>query len=269
MPAPVPSPLTPAAAWTQLKAGNARFVGGTPRHPHHSQWRRRDLTASQHPFVAVLSCSDSRVPPEIVFDRGLGDVFAIRNAGHALDTATLGTIEYGVGVLGTPLLAVMGHEACGCIAAAMAAAATGEVPGGHIGPLLEHVIPSVHCAEEMGTMCAGEVMEEHVRQTVQGLLQRSTVVADAVRAGELGIVGLTYRLDDGAVTLLDWIGEVERPEDTSEETVSALAAQQSAAQEAGAAAAARAGIDSDAEEVAELQEETAVEAAIVEEKLPV
>ena len=204
----VSTPPTPAAAWQLLAAGNARFVEGTPRHPHTSHWRRQDLTGGQQPFAAILSCADSRVSPEIAFDRGLGDLFVVRNAGHVLDDATLGTLEYGVVHVGTPLLAVMGHEGCGCLAATRAAAEAGAMPGGHIDALVTAVLPSVRAALETGTTCQGEIMEEHVRRTMAGLLDRSPAIAEAVHRGDVALVGLTYRLADGAVALLDWIGDL-------------------------------------------------------------
>lgn len=213
--APAAPSLTPAAAWQLLASGNTRFVAGTPRYPHHSLWRRQDLAGGQSPFATVLSCSDSRVSPELAFDRGLGDVFVVRNAGHVLDQATLGTTEYGVSVVGTPLLAVMGHESCGAVAATMGAAQTGKMPGGYIGALVREMLPSAVAAGETGTTCAGEVMEEHVRQTIRNLLDRSEVVAAAVTRGECAIVGLTYRLADGTVSLLDWIGDLGRPRSAS------------------------------------------------------
>lgn len=202
--------ITPAAAWQLLATGNERFVAGTPRHPHTSQWRRNELAGGQHPFAIVVSCSDSRVPPEIVFDRGLGDLFTIRTAGHVLDSAVLGTVEYGVEHCGSPLLVVLGHEACGCVAAAAASAQTGEVPGGYIGHLVEAVGPALEIASETGTTNLGEVMEQHVRQVVAGIVEQSETVAEYVRTGKLAIAGLTYRLSDGKVTLLDWMGDLGR-----------------------------------------------------------
>ncbi|WP_082043933.1 carbonic anhydrase [Mobilicoccus massiliensis] len=259
--ATLPHALTPAAAWQLLASGNARFVNGTPRHPHHSMWRRRDLAAGQHPFATVVGCSDSRVSPEIAFDRGLGDVFVVRNAGHVLDDATLGSIEYGVHVAGTPLLVIMGHEACGCIAATMAAAESGEIPGGYVGSLVRQVLPSVHAASETGTTCAGEVMEEHVRQTVRGLLSRCERIASAVERGDLAIAGVTYRLSDGAVNLLDWAGNLGRPQAVTPETVNeaerAIVAQQAAATAVSAAVQTEQAADEDDSETVEAVEAVA------------
>lgn len=203
----LPSP-TPSEAWRLLAGGNARFVAGATQRPHHSAWRRRDVAQGQHPFATVLGCADSRVPPELVFDRGLGDIFTVRTAGHVVDTAAAGTIEYGVSHCGTPLLAVIGHEACGAVAASIVAGATGEIPGGHIGSLVEAISPSVRACTQIGVACAGEVMEEHVRQTVQRLVSMSTVLSAAVETGELAVVGLTYRLADGRIDLLDWVGDL-------------------------------------------------------------
>lgn len=229
---PAPATPSPAAAWQLLAAGNTRFVEGTLRHPHSSPWRRQDLTGGQQPFAAVLSCADSRVSPEIAFDRGLGDLFVVRNAGHVLDEATLGTLEYAVVHVKVPLLAVMGHEGCGCLAATVAAAESGQMPGGHIDALVTEVMPSVQAAREIGTTCMGEIVEEHVRRTMRGLLDRSPDVAAAVRAGDLALVGLTYRLADGAVRLLDWIGDLAPGAETgaaATETERAIVQDQAAA----------------------------------------
>lgn len=243
---PAPATPTPAAAWRLLASGNARFVDGTPRHPHASHWRRQDLTAGQHPFAAVLSCADSRVSPELVFDRGLGDLFVVRTAGHVLDDVALGSLEYGVLHVGTPLLAVLGHEDCGCVAATIAAAESGIRPGGHVGTLVDAVMPGVQAARDTGTICLGEIMEEHVRRTMRGLLDRSPALADAVHDGRVALVGLTYRLTDGAVRLLDWVGDLTPGTDLegggrqdaarAERRREALAAQEMAANDAVVAA---------------------------------
>lgn len=273
--APAPSALTPAAAWQLLATGNARFVAGRPRHPHQSLWRRHDISASQHPFAAVLSCSDSRVPPEIVFDRGLGDLFTVRTAGHVLDDTVIGTIEYGVLHCHTPVLAVLGHEACGAVAATLAASASGAHPGGYIGHLVDGVSPSVEACAEIGATCVGEVMEEHVRQTVRGLLNRSSVIAEAVAAGTLAVVGLTYRLSDGTVSLLDWMGDLGRPVPATPQVEvpapleTALEAQEDAASTVAATMAAAEGLDEtptqDDEELASLEEQIRREAGALAE----
>ena len=117
--------MTPAEAWSALLAGNDRFVRGEMEHPSQGVDRRAALAAAQAPFAVLFGCSDSRVAAEIVFDRGLGDLFVVRTAGHVVDTTVLGSIEYGVQVLGAPLVVVLGHDSCGAVGAAADALATG------------------------------------------------------------------------------------------------------------------------------------------------
>ena len=121
---------TPAAAWAELRAGNTRFIEDKMEHPSQGFDRREQLKVAQHPFAVVFGCSDSRVAAEIIFDQGLGDVFVVRTAGHVVDTTVIGSIEYGVDVLDTRLVVVLGHDSCG----AVAAAGLGSVPAPCIFP---------------------------------------------------------------------------------------------------------------------------------------
>ena len=139
----VPPTRTPADSWAALRAGNARFVEGRPAHPDQTVERRRELAGSQHPHTVIIGCSDSRVPPELVFDQGLGDVFVIRSAGHVLDAGVIGSLEYGTAILGASLVVVLGHESCGAIAATVHTLATGEEPPGFARAVVDRVIPSI------------------------------------------------------------------------------------------------------------------------------
>jgi carbonic anhydrase len=114
----VPRPTTPAEALSALREGNERFVRGEMLHPSQGVDHRSELSVAQHPFAVIFGCSDSRVAAEIIFDQGLGDVFVVRTAGHVLDTTVIGSIEYGVDVLGASLVVVLGHDSCGAVAAA-------------------------------------------------------------------------------------------------------------------------------------------------------
>src|SRR5262245_33955643 len=119
-PGPRPRPpVTARAALDELLAGNRRYAAGHPRHPPDSAGRRRLRAAAQHPFAVIVGCIDSRVPPELVFDQGIGDLLCIRTAGQVLDEAVLGSIQYGVEELGVPLVLVLGHERCGAVAATL------------------------------------------------------------------------------------------------------------------------------------------------------
>ncbi|MGY1584603.1 carbonic anhydrase [Streptomyces sp. MN13] len=195
-------PPTPHDALELLLAGNRRFVSGTPEHPNQDATRRTEIAPSQQPFAVLFGCSDSRLAAEIIFDRGLGDLFVVRTAGHVAGAEALGSIEYGVSVLDAPLVVVLGHDSCGAIAAACAAADGGTVPGGFVRDVVERVTPSVLAARAAGRGTAEEILAEHIEHTVDLLLERSRVLAERVAAGRLGVVGLSYRLADGSAQLV-------------------------------------------------------------------
>jgi carbonic anhydrase len=135
--------VAPAEAISKLKEGNARYTGGNPQHPRQAKDRRAELTKSQHPFAVVIGCADSRVPPEIVFDQGLGDLLVNRVAGNVIDDHSLGSTEYAVDHLGTRLIVVLGHQSCGAVKAAKETiAAKGKAPG-HIESLVTAIKPAV------------------------------------------------------------------------------------------------------------------------------
>jgi carbonic anhydrase len=196
------------AAWTALNEGNERFVAGRMEHPHQGADRRSSLTGGQHPIAAVLSCSDSRVAPEIVFDQGLGDIFVVRNAGHVLDAAVLGSLEYAVAVLNVPLVVVLGHESCGAVQATAASVDGGAAPSGHIREVVELLAPSVLGARHAGMTRVDEFVAHHVKETVTQLRIRSSTVALGLTSGSLAVVGATYRLADGRVTVRAGTGGV-------------------------------------------------------------
>ena len=125
---PAAPTLSPQDAWARLRAGNARFVDGRPEHPNQSFAHRIEVAKGQHPYAIVLTCSDSRVPPEILFDTGLGDIFVIRVAGNTADDAAIASMEYAVEHLHVPLIVVLGHERCGAVQAAVQAVDQGERP---------------------------------------------------------------------------------------------------------------------------------------------
>ncbi|MFE5720620.1 carbonic anhydrase [Streptomyces erythrochromogenes] len=193
---------TPHAAFELRMAGNQRFVAGTPEHPNQDATRRAETAPSQQPFAVLFGCSDSRLAAEIIFDRGLGDLFVVCTAGHVAGTEVLGSIEYGASVLEAPLVVVLGHDSCGAIAAATAAANGGKVPGGFVRDVVERVTPSVLAARAAGRDQADEIIAEHIEHTVDLLLERSRLLADRVADGHLGVVGLSYRLSDGSARLV-------------------------------------------------------------------
>lgn len=193
---------TPRDAFDLLMAGNQRFVSGTPEHPNQDAARRTKIAPSQQPFAVMFGCSDSRLAAEIIFDRGLGDLFVVRTAGHVAGAEVLGSIEFGVDVLDAPLVVVLGHDSCGAVAAACAALENGQTPGGFVRDVVERVTPSVVAARAAGRETADEILAEHIEHTVDLLLERSRVLSERVAAGRLGVVGLSYRLADGSAQLV-------------------------------------------------------------------
>ncbi|MBW4032864.1 MAG: carbonic anhydrase [Acidobacteria bacterium] len=198
--------LSPAQVWADMERGNERFVAGEPLHPRQDVERREELAAAQHPTAALFGCSDSRLAAEIIFDKGLGDLFVIRNAGQVISDSVVGSIEYAVAVLQVPLIIVLGHDECGAVRAAI----DSEQPDAaalppHIAHLIAPIRPAVRrvvAAASLGPSDlpdASEVGREHLRDTVGELLESSELVSAAVAAGTLGIVGANYRLAEGRV----------------------------------------------------------------------
>ncbi|MEU9129974.1 carbonic anhydrase [Kitasatospora sp. NPDC048540] len=193
------APITkPDDAFAMLLAGNRRFVEGTPEHPNQDAARRTETAPGQSPFAVLFGCSDSRLAAEIIFDRGLGDLFVVRTAGHVVGSEVLGSIEYGVGVLGAPLVIVLGHDSCGAVAATRAAVQDGTTADGYVRDVIERVTPSVLASRAAGHTEDADFIAEHIRHTVDLLLDRSRALADAVEAGRTAVVGLSYRLVDGS-----------------------------------------------------------------------
>ncbi len=188
---------TPHAIWEALQAGNRRFMNFEETRPNQDHRRRVELTAGQEPCAVVLACSDSRVPVEMIFDQGLGDIFVIRTAGEIIDLAVLGSLEYAVQGLHVPLIVVLGHESCGAVAATQAALDGHEIPGGFQRVLIEKVSPSILEARAMGKSTTEEFEAHHVAETVDQIMSRSPEIKAAVAKGRMGIVGVRYRLSDG------------------------------------------------------------------------
>lgn len=199
---------TPQQAWDDLVAGNRRFVAGTPNHPHQDIERRHLLEAGQRPNAILFGCGDSRVASEIIFDQGLGDLFVVRTAGHIVDNAVLGSIEFGVGVLGVPLIVILGHDSCGAVKATLESSESGNLPTGFIREIVERVMPSVLSGHAAGLSTPEEIEAEHVRSTALLLTERSRLIHEAVESGTLGIVGATYALGEGSASAVTTLGEV-------------------------------------------------------------
>ena len=201
-----PRSWTPAEAWAKLARGNERFVAGDHRHPNQDAARRDSLTQGQTPFAVFFGCADSRVAAEIIFDRGLGDLFVVRTAGHVIDPGVLGSIEFGVAILDIPLVVILGHDSCGAVSATVDAVQNGVLPGGYIRDIVERVTPSVLSAHRAGMTTADEIEAEHVRHTLHLLAERSRLIGDRVASRHLAIVGAVYNLGDGHARIVDSVG---------------------------------------------------------------
>jgi carbonic anhydrase len=192
---------TPAEVWREMTRGNERFVAGEPLHPRQDVERRAELAGGQAPHAALFGCSDSRLAAEIIFDKGLGDLFVVRNAGQVISESVIGSLEYAVAVLGVPLILVLGHDACGAVQAAIDQAAPDAPPlPAHIRNLIAPIADAVARVEPVdGARDPHDVGREHLRDTVAELLASSELISDAVAAGTLAVVGANYRLSEGRV----------------------------------------------------------------------
>jgi carbonic anhydrase len=200
--------LTPALAWRRLREGNERFVAGESSHPNQDASRRSSLVENQHPFAVIFGCSDSRLAAEIIFDLGLGDAFVVRTAGQVIDDAVLGSLEYSIGVLGVPLIVILGHDSCGAVSATKDAVETGQMPTGFIRDLVERITPSVLTSLRNNETEVNDMVVEHVKQTSQRLADSSRVISDAIETGRVAVIGLSYSLKEGRADLVSGIGEL-------------------------------------------------------------
>lgn len=204
---PMPN-SNPVSAWKALREGNDRFVSGKPQHPSQGIADRERLVDGQKPTAVLFGCSDSRVAAEIIFDQGLGDMFVVRTAGHVIDSAVLGSIEFAINVLGVPLIVVLGHDSCGAVKATLTAIDEGAVPGGYVRDVVERVTPSILMGRREGMTNLDEFEAKHVNETVQQLRDRSTAIRDALEAGTVAVVGATYHLADGRTERRAHIGDI-------------------------------------------------------------
>ncbi len=201
---PVPkTDLTPDQALNLLKEGNDNFRMEAPFRAAQGRERRVELARGQAPFCVLVGCSDSRVPPELLFGRGLGELFIVRNAGNTVDTAALGSVEYGVGVLGCPLIVVLGHERCGAVAAAVEVVETNATFPGVIGEMIQPIIPAVLASRGAAGDRLHNAVVANARRVATRLRTQSAVLQDALRAGRLKVVAANYDLDDGDVDFFE------------------------------------------------------------------
>ena len=179
----------------KLQRGNERFVNNTLENANVDQTRRNELTGGQSPFAIVLGCADSRVVPEHAFDMGLGEIFTVRVAGNVANASSLASIEYAVAHLKSKVIVVLGHEACGAVGACM--------QGGDLGPNLNHLLSHIQPAvDQLPGADIADVVKKNANLVAQDLVGKSTIISDAVQAGNVKIVPAYYRLSDGKVEFL-------------------------------------------------------------------
>ena len=199
-----PAGRTPAAVLAALRAGNARYVANRGRHPHQAPDDRAALIRDQRPIAAVLGCSDARVPPSVILDQGLGDLFVVRVAGHVLGDDVVASVQYAVERLAVPVVLVLGHEGCGAVGLGLDAVHAGE---DLTAPLIREVAPAARAALSAcgarGRACAlADAVGRHARGTAAAL-RDDAVLAPRIAAGELWIGSAVYRMDSGRVDALD------------------------------------------------------------------
>lgn len=199
--------LTADQALARLKQGNAEFLANKSRPVTQDPERRLAIARSQTPFAVLVACSDSRVPPELLFGAGLGELFIVRNAGNTVDTVAMGSIQYGVLVLGAPLVVVLGHERCGAVDAALGVLQKNATYPGSIGQMIEPIIPAAIKARSGGDLQGDALLDaavrENVRRTVGRLRSSEPSFVEPIRTGSLRIVGARYDLDDGEVEFFE------------------------------------------------------------------
>lgn len=196
--------LTPQEALELLREGNRRFLADAPYNPPMDRLHRLHLAAAQRPFAAYLSCSDSRVPPELLFERGLGELFIVRNAGNTLCATALGSLEFAVTQLQVPLFVVMGHEACGAIRAAVSVARGETAYSSNVAKVLQSLLPAVLEADPWAEDLCNAAALCNVRKVVKELQKEaSPALLDPQAEGRLLVVGAYYHLDSGRVEFLD------------------------------------------------------------------
>jgi carbonic anhydrase len=192
------SALDPSSALHTLAAGNHRYATQKLTHPHQSRFLRQRLVSGQHPVAAILSCADSRVPPELVFDQGLGDLFTVRVAGNVVDEAILGSMEYAAEHLHIPVIVVLGHTGCGAVQATI----NGGEPNTHIEALVKAIRPAVEQASHEAGVLMDNAVRDNVRLAVKQLHDSNPILATLVSQHKLEIRGAIYHLDTGVVEFL-------------------------------------------------------------------
>lgn len=196
--------FNPNQVLERLLKGNERFVEGVAVHPHQDEETRiKTAHEGQKPLASILSCSDSRVPPEAIFDVGIGDLFVVRDAGNIADRSEIGSLEYGAGHLGTPLLMVIGHTKCGAVTAVV----RGDKVGGNIVSLIDNIVPVVKTTRTKFKDASEDELifnsvKENIWQSVEDILKYSREIRKLVKEGKIKVVGAIYDIETGKITNL-------------------------------------------------------------------
>ncbi|HWP93170.1 MAG TPA: carbonic anhydrase [Thermodesulfobacteriota bacterium] len=189
-------------ALQRLIEGNKLYASGRPGHPHQTEERRIEVASGQKPIAVVLGCSDSRVPPEVIFDQGLGDLFVVRVAGNIVDSAVQGSIEYAVAELGVPLIVVLGHQRCGAVKATVEIVEKGGQLPGQIEAIADRIKPAVESVKHLPGDILNNSIKANVEMVVGQLKNSEPILAKRIKEGKLKVVGATYGLDNGIVNFL-------------------------------------------------------------------
>ncbi|MBN3883760.1 MAG: carbonic anhydrase [Nostoc sp.] len=193
-----PNPISPNEAIRRLLDGNQRFIHQKRQYPDQSLEHLRLVAKAQYPFAAILGCADSRVPAEIVFDQGLGDLFVVRVAGNVVSDTVIGSLEYSTTVLGSQLIVVLGHRRCGAVAEAM----KNEPLPGRIGLIIEGIKPSIERVKFRTDDNMQDAVVANIQYQTEKLQENSTILAKLLREGKLKIVGACYDIDTGNVNII-------------------------------------------------------------------
>ena len=199
-----PTALSPQDALAALKSGNERYVSSPELCTSHLAESRTAVAAHQAPWATIISCADSRVPPELIFaSHGVGELFIARDAGNLVDVGTLGTIEYGAAVLGSPLIVILAHTACGAVKAACDIVTKNATYPGVIGRMIEPIVPAALAVRNDSGDFADNTAKESAKRTAANLPTLSKIISDMVASGKVKIVAAIYDLQTGVVTYLD------------------------------------------------------------------
>jgi carbonic anhydrase len=185
-------------ALQKLIEGNKRFTSSKQSHPNQDRERRQELAKGQKPFAVIVGCSDSRVPPEIIFDQGLGDLFVIRVAGNIVDDVALGSIEYAVDHLGTRLIVVLGHSKCGAVTATV----QGGTPHGHVGSIMEAIKPAISAAKDLPGNLADNTIKANARLVASQIQSSQPILSELARLDKIAVVSAYYDIENGEVHTL-------------------------------------------------------------------